>query len=243
MKRTWLALVLMATLVTTAVAQRNMPVSIGERIAVRGQPPVMMPDWNVVHHDMTPKYCKPCLFYAGDFDASNTGANALWNANSGGTLGAVWAPFQVKKAAHATGLFSNILTSGTGAINNPTPYGIYTGIISGYGGNKVVTGNGTATTRPTGRTGFGLTEVTLQIKKIQRTALKAKTVYFLNVLPQDSTGQLWYETDVEDVPPPNHFGLKNKNDDSFFNSPFLENYFPTWGSNGAASVATCFRSA
>jgi hypothetical protein len=108
---------------------------------------------------------------------------------------------------------------------------------------RVVAGSGTATTAPTGRSGFGLIEVTLQIRKIQTTALKAKKVYYLSVVPQDSTGQEWYETDVEDVPPPNHYGMKNKNDDSWFDCPFcshpLDIFFPTWGSSGSCAGTGC----
>jgi hypothetical protein len=240
MKKTLLTLALIATLATMAMAaQKNVPASIGERIAVKSQPPVMQ-NWNVVHHDTAPGYCKPCLFYAGDFDSSNTGANGLWDGNSAGIQGDVWVPFSVKKAAHATGLFINILTSGTGAINNPTPYAIYKGITTGNAGTKVVAGTATATTAPTGRTGFSLVEYTVQITKIKKTAVKAKTVYFMNIEPQDSTGQLWYESDVEDVPPPNHVGAKDHNDDSFFNSSFFGfTYAPTWGSTGVCAGTGC----
>jgi hypothetical protein len=240
-KKTLLALALVSVLATMAMAaQHNVPASIGERIAVKGQPPVMQ-GWNAIHHDTAPKYCKPCLFYAGDFDSSNTGANGLWNGNSGGVLGDVYAPFSVSKAAKASGLFINILTSGSGTINNPTPYSVNTGVKSGSGGKVVAHGTGTATTAPTGRTGFGLTEVTLQIKKLKKAvSLKAKTVYFMYIEPQDSTGQLWYESDVEDVPPANHVGAKNHNDDSFFNSSFFGfTYGPTWGSSGVCAGTGC----
>jgi len=223
-KKMLFAAALIAALIPMAMAAtKSVPASIAERIQIKGQPPVMSHDWKPAQHQpKAPSYCKPCLFYAGDFDANNTGANGLWNGNSGGVQGDTWAPFGVKKAAKASGAFINILTSGTGSVDNPTPYGVRTKITEGNGGKLHCSGTGTSTSTATGRTGFGLTEVTLQIKKLaKKCALKAKTVYFLNIEPQDSTGQLWYESDVEDVPPPNHFGVKNKQDDSFFDSSFF----------------------
>jgi hypothetical protein len=59
-------------------------------------------------------YCRPCLFYGGDFDESNPSANALSNSFVGSReTSAVYVPFVVPKGQvwTVTGFFSNNMSN------------------------------------------------------------------------------------------------------------------------------------
>src|SRR5215831_5642541 len=75
MKTMVLALAL-GGMVTLAAAQSA---SIGESVIGRGQKPVMSSSFHSVQPPKAPSYCKPCLWYSGDFDPNNFNANGLSN--------------------------------------------------------------------------------------------------------------------------------------------------------------------
>jgi len=98
-KKMLFAAALIAALIPLAAAQdsrlpqasldREVDVRVPARAAVLGNPPRQVLD------PAPPSYCKPCLFYAGDFDSNASDANGLANefdliVSSGA---AVYAPF------------------------------------------------------------------------------------------------------------------------------------------------------
>ncbi len=60
-------------------------------------------------------FCPPrtSLFYAGDFDTTDSNANGLYNSNHAGVYGATWVGVKPPKAATVTGAtFNQLFTSG-----------------------------------------------------------------------------------------------------------------------------------
>src|ERR1700733_1370992 len=141
MKATLLVSALVASLISIAVAQeyshtpqasldRELDWQAPDREAVSGDPTRQSPT--------PPSYCKPCLFYAGDFDDYASDANGLANEFDiiVSTGAAVYAPFIVPqgKIWAVTGLFTdNFLEVG---VLDPViiPYEIRKGIPKN-GGN------------------------------------------------------------------------------------------------------------
>jgi hypothetical protein len=143
-----------ASLISIAVAQeyshtpqasldRELDWQAPDREAVSGDPPRQSPT--------PPSYCKPCLFYAGDFDDYASDANGLANEFDiiVSTGAAVYAPFIVPKGKiwTVTGLFTdNFLEVG---VLDPViiPYEIRKGIPKngGNGGTLVCHGRKPAT--------------------------------------------------------------------------------------------------
>jgi hypothetical protein len=243
-KSVFFAAVLVAALIPMAAAQdsKSQPASLAEKVQVQGTAPVMSRDWQPVHVPKAPAYCKPCYFYSGDFNSSNSKANGL--ANEDDQLVAdshLYSPFKVSsKGATVSGLFVNSL-DGVGAIDNPTPWAINKGVKVGSGGRVVAHGTSKSTDAPTGRSGFGLTEYT-HLVKFKARALKAGT-YWENVTPQCLTGSScgsarYFESDEQDDPKPiNHVGAKNILDDSFWNSTsFGQNWTQVNGTQGCGGI-------
>ena len=92
-----------------------------------------------------PSYCKPCLFYAGDFDSNSSDANGLTNEKDViiSTGAAVYTPFVVPKGKTwtVTGLFTNNgIVYGTQTLDPKViPYEVRKGIPkSGGNGGKLV---------------------------------------------------------------------------------------------------------
>jgi len=196
----------------------------------------------MAQHPKPPTYCNPCVFYSGDFDVLNPKANAIWNGNNGTTQGDIWVPFSVENRITATGFFVNELFTTSQLGTNPTPYAVQKGIMKGQAGTVVCSGSDRATATPTGRQGYGLVELTYQIKKLPKSCQLTKGTYWLNIEPQyaPSTEEIGYLGDVEDVSPRHHYGSKNVTDDSYFNAPqFDDNYVPTAGPEGACGGIGC----
>ncbi|MGA8489593.1 MAG: hypothetical protein WB711_04170 [Terriglobales bacterium] len=246
MKNLLFAAALIAALIPMASAQdtKSQPASLGEKILVRGTAPVMSRDWQPEQAPKAPKYCSPCYFYAGDFDSSNSNANGLANEEDQLVSDAhIYSPFTVAAAgASVTGLFVNSLDA-VGAIDASTPWSISTGFKSGKEGKTIHHGKAKSTDKPTGRSGFGLTEYT-HLVKFAAISL-AKGTYFENVTPvcmkNSSCGSArYFESDEEDTPPKNHVGAKDKLDDSFWTSTYFGvTADPTWGSSGGCSGIGC----
>jgi len=134
MKKMALVLALTAALATLAAAQNA---SIGESVVVRGQAPVMDSSFHSVQPPVPPPYCKPCLWYSGDFDPNNPNANGL--ANEADQLvpdSHVYAAWTVATSLNtkAVGAFVNSLDTSGAGIDNPTPWEIRKGLRDGYCG-------------------------------------------------------------------------------------------------------------
>jgi hypothetical protein len=197
-------------------------------------------------HNAPPKYCKPCLFYAGDFDATNTAANGLYNENSSAQQGEAYVPFTVPRGKkwHVTGLAINLLGSDS-VIPSSVYWEIRTHMSSGVGGTLVASGTSSSTSP--GQFNCGGIEVycfTLLTKGVKATLPSGK--YWLTSVPQcqntDCDSVEYFLADVEDIPPHNYYGRLEPWDDSFFNSnTFGYSYAPTWGPSGVCAGAGCDR--
>jgi hypothetical protein len=155
--KTLFASALMAALIPIAVAQdsrlpqanldREVNLQAPGRATVPGNPT----------HQSPPGYCKPCLFYAGDFDSTASDANGLDNEFDIliSTGAAAYAPFIVPKGKTwtVTGLFTNnFMLSGPTVDPKIIPYEIRKGIpkAGGNGGKLVCHGRAPATLVNTG---------------------------------------------------------------------------------------------
>jgi len=137
------AAALMAGLIASAVAQdsrlpqasldRELDVQVPTRVAVPSSPSHQAPT--------PPAFCKPCLFYAGDFDSDASDANGLANEVDiiVSTGAAVYAPFIVPKGKTwtVTGLFTDNLMEVARLDPAISPYEIREGIprAGGNGGS------------------------------------------------------------------------------------------------------------
>jgi len=248
MKKVILLVATAALFIASASAQ-EVKKALGDYILVPGTPAVM----SIPFHPApatTPKYCKPCLFYAGDMDPNSSNNNGLFNANDAplGIQAYVYSAFTVPKGKTwtITKLFINTLSNAT-AVDPTVTWDIRKGVTSGSGGKDVATGTGKQSWTATGRSAFGYSEYTdlVTLKKAQK--LKAGT-YFLNVYTSCTTsscnGDLFYESDQEHQPGMNQYppGKKGEQpwDNSYFNSSsFGYTWYPTWGSSGACGGIGC----
>ena len=190
-----------------------------------------------------PSYCTPCLYYSGDFDAAGPNPDALINQNGVvGGLAQTFTPFTVPSGHtwYITGLLINTLSISSTGTHSPKKAGwsIWRGVSAGTAGTLVFAGANKATFTPTGRTLLGVyTEYTVHVALSQPITLGAGE-YFVNVMPQctDPTacsGQLFYESDVEDALPAHHHGPANLVDSSFFNSSAFTLDYVAASSQGA----------
>jgi hypothetical protein len=203
-----------------------------------------------------------CLFYGGDFLDDPlyppTLASGLANESTllvpGTPYGAaVWVPFTVPAGEtwDVTGLFTNnmaeygVLDQGT----EPTSvayWSINEEVFAGSGGTVVDSGTSPATSTPTGRAAFGLTEFTVQVTGLSVTLTPGS--YWMSVVPictntADAYCEgIFFESDVEyiNTTPANAFGSAEPMDVSFFDSPvFGVSFDPTNGSLGACAGEGC----
>ena len=191
------------------------------------------------------------VFYSGDFNPSNTNANALLSQNIAGEDGAVWVPFAVQKQITVNYLFVNELFNSPPPASAPAQWAISNGVAEGTGGKLQCSGSGTALATPTGRS-FTAQSTTYNeyqyIVALAQPCILSSTASgsqngpptkggcpggcSLNLLiqsgPAGAPGVQGFLSDVEDDPPINHVGLPNINDDSFFtSSAFGFNFSPT----------------
>ncbi|HEU4414466.1 MAG TPA: hypothetical protein VFT65_06745 [Candidatus Angelobacter sp.] len=184
-----------------------------------------------------PCILNPCLMYAGDFDINGQNPNGLWNANNTvfNITGTVFIPITVPKKFkgakgktdwNVQGLFVNELMEdlGLGIGVSSVSWSIVQGVAEGGnpGGGQVKTicsGTGTPSVTPTGRSGFGLPEVTILITGISCPVLEAGS-YWMTLLP--TTPAIAFISDVEDNSPVNIQGPGTEPvDSSFFVSSFF----------------------
>ena len=132
-----------------------------------------------------PPYCKPCLFYAGDFDSNASDANGLANEVDliVSTGAAVYTPFVVPKGKTwtVTGLFTNNFLFALTIDPQVTPYEIRKGIpkAGGSGGKLVCHGTRPATLVDTGTCFPTYATIVKNIKGCRLPAGK----YWMSVVP------------------------------------------------------------
>jgi hypothetical protein len=173
-----------------------------------------------------PKYCKPCLFYGGDWNETATNWAAFGNTDNTVTGDDFenFSPFQVKAASTATGLFTNNLSL-TGCTLDPKKalWSIHTGVKTGSGGKVVAHGTAAATFVATGRADGSYPECTALVK-IKALKLKAATTYWEQVTGECTStatcsGSYYYETDTFNAkgtkPGANAVGVAEPKDKSF----------------------------
>ncbi len=183
-----------------------------------------------------PSYCKPCLFYGGDFDSSSPAADTFANENiypgDSQTLSQIYSPFTVPAGQtwSVTGLFINTIAYPTALDPVATPWEIRTGIAKsgGSGGTLVASGTANATMTATGRNLNGVPEYTILVTWSAPVVLPAGT-YWENVTPQCTnlnnpqctaqgfTGFL--ESDMETMYGLNSWGPPEPWQNSFWNAP------------------------
>jgi hypothetical protein len=236
-KHTLLASALVAVLVSSAAAQNNdrlpqasldreVDLQVPAHAAVLGNP----------HHraQTPPKYCKPCLFYAGDFDPNASDANGLANEFDLiiSTGAAVYVPFMIPKGKTwtITGLFtSNFMDVGT--LDPATsPYEIREAILKagGNGGKLVCHGRKPATLTDTHTNGnFDMLIYATKVEHIKGCRLPPGR-YWMSVVPyctnpNDSTCTNTWRSYLanDDGAMANRFGLLEPANDSFFNSVYF----------------------
>jgi len=236
MKKMLFAAALVAALIPFAAAQdshrlpqasldREVDVQVPARAAVLGNP-------RPAQALATPAYCKPCLFYAGDFDSNASDANGLANefdliVSSGA---AVYAPFKVPKGKTwtVTGLFTDNFESSATLDPATSPYEVRKGIpaAGGSGGKLVCHGMAKSTNTDTKLNDFGF-EVYATKVKVKKCSLKGGVKYWESVIPYCTNpndgactnNYRGFEAN-DDGAMANHKGVEPAND-SFFNSAFF----------------------
>lgn len=166
-----------------------------------------------------PCILNPCLMYAGDFNFNGQNPNGLWNGNNTffGIVGTVYVPINVPKKFKGAkgktdwqigGLFVNELVEdvGLGSDIGTVTWSIVQGTVAEGGnpnGNQVKTicsGTAQPTVTPTGRSGFGLPEVTVLITGISCPILENGS-YWMTMVPTSQA--VLFLSDVEDNSPAN----------------------------------------
>jgi len=229
-KKIVLSMALCAVLTLVAVAAMAQSASIH---------PIGTPSSHVanaaVNPPKAPKYCKPCLYYGGDWPVDDSNWVAWANTDGGAFGGGVWlySGFKVPKGKTwtVTGLFSNNVFVGIDHFTPATPeWSINKGMKNGVAGKTVKKGETKGKAAATGRSFSGYPEMTVSVKLPKKVVLKAGT-YTEGVTPpcdttQDSAcgGALFYETDSYDPSNTNkqganHFGPKPPAGNNFQNSP------------------------
>jgi hypothetical protein len=141
------------------------------------------------------------LWYNGDFDGRNSLQNRFPTQFSTNT-GQVFDDFTVPAGQQwfISSVFSNnLMSAGWGFPSGsttfvPALFDISTGVSAGNAGTSVTSGSSTgATLTPTGRSGFGLTEYTVEIAQLSPLNIKLNPgTYWLSVAPyEDSNGPLY----------------------------------------------------
>jgi hypothetical protein len=182
-----------------------------------------------------PKYCKPCLYYGGDWPVDDANWVAWANTDGGGFGGPVflYSGFKVPagKTWTVTGLFSNNAFVGIDHFTPSTPeWSITKGMKNGVAGHTVKKGESKGTAAVTGRSCCsGIGEYTVSVKLKKAVVLKAGSYVEGVTPPCDSTkdsacgGALFYETDSYNpnntkAQGANHFGPKPTAGNNFQNS-------------------------
>jgi 3D (Asp-Asp-Asp) domain-containing protein len=236
MKKMPLAAAFMAALISIAVAQdsRLPEASLDRevRVPVSGGAAVSR---DTPHQSLTPpSYCKPCLFYAGDFDSDASDANGLANefdvvVSTGATT---YTPFIVPKGKTwtVTGLFTNNFMSSMTLDPKVIPYEVRKGIpkSGGNGGKLVCHGRKSGTlVFPFQCDDFGFSCYAAIVKTIKGCRLPAGK-YWMSVVPyctntRDGACENSWRAFVanDDGAMVHRYGPLEPANDSFFNSVYF----------------------
>jgi len=175
-----------------------------------------------------PFFCKPCLWYSGDFNVNNPSANVLTNEKDLlVSQSAIYVPFRVPKGERwkVTGVFGIVLATVNVIDPAQADWSLSKGMSTGHAGKVIASGTSTATTTVLGCNGiFDFYCLGVLVKGLHVTLRAGK--YWLTVVPyctnqNDSQcgSARYFLADEEDDPKPlNHVGPKNILDDSFWNS-------------------------
>ena len=235
MKKMICVLALVAALIPFAVAQNNSRLpqaSLDREVDVRvpatpGSPAVLGNPRHVT--PAPPSYCKPCLFYAGDFDSNASNANGL--ANEVDTIvssgAAVYTPFIINETRPwtVTGLFTDNFASLSTLDPATSPYEIrqFIPAAGGSGGKLVCHGVAASTNTDTGLSDFGY-EVYATKVKVTNCTLKGSHKYFESVVPyctgSECSNYRAFEANDEGAMA-HRFGPLEPANDAFFNSVFF----------------------
>jgi hypothetical protein len=219
MKKMPLAAALVAALIPMAVGQDNRLPQASLDHEVDLQVPAQAAVFsNRPHQSRTPpKYCKPCLFYAGDWDSDASDANGLSNEVDliVSTGAAVYTPFIVPKGKTwtVTGLFTNNFMLYMGLDPRTIPYEIRKGIpkAGGNGGKLVCHGKKPASLTQLPQNWYGLSIYATKVENIQGCRLHSGK-YWMSVVP--------YCTNVNDGACTNGYRAFLSNDDGAMNNRY-----------------------
>ena len=192
---------------------------------------------NGVRTPGAPKYCKPCLYYGGDWASTDSNWVAFANADGWAFGGPVdmWSGFTVPKGKTwtVTGLVSNNLFYNIDHFTPSTPeWSINKGMAAGKAGKVVAHGETKGTAAATGRSCCSniYVEYSVIVKKLPKAVKLAAGKYTTMITPPcDSTkdsacgSALSYESDTYDPnntnkQGANHFGPKAPAGYNFQNS-------------------------
>jgi hypothetical protein len=135
-----------------------------------------------------PGYCKPCLFYGGDYRNTSDSSGLANEEDMIVSKAEVLVPFDVPKTEQwkAIGLFTNDLSNVDVLDPQKAAWSISTGVTEGKCGPALVSGNSHATFKPTGRSEFGDKEYTTLVK-IKAVQLQPGR-YWLTTVPECTQG-------------------------------------------------------
>jgi len=235
MKNILCAAALMALLIPAALAQDDhLPqASLNREFGL--QWPADAVFGNPTHQTPAPpSYCKPCLFYAGDFDSNASDANGLANEVDliVSTGAAVYVPFIVPKGKTwtITGLFTDNFLSSNVLDPLSIPYEVRRDIprLGGNGGELVCHGRKPGTLTDTHTNGDLPIEIfATKVEHIKRCRLPAGR-YWMSVIPyctnpNDSFCMNSYRGFVmnDDGAMAHRFGPLEPANNSFLNSVFF----------------------
>jgi hypothetical protein len=149
----------------------------------------------------TPTCTPGPLWYNGDFDERNAGANQFEGQLGAGFYSDIYDNFTTNgQTWTVTSVFSNnLMDPGLNTAITTAQWSIHTGVSEGNGGTVVASGTNSATVTPTGRSGFGRTEYQVMVTGLSVTlnALPTGQFYWLNVtpvVPLDVAGQSFNST-------------------------------------------------
>jgi hypothetical protein len=195
-----------------------------------------------------PPYCKPCLFYGGDFDANGPYPNVLFNQDTLEYSSTMYVPFSVppNQTWTVAGLFSNNIVEVAALAPPQIEWSISTRVSQGNAGTVIASGTAKATLTPTGRSWNGMNEYTA-LGRLNADQLVTLTSghYWMTAVPICTVDDppkftcadaRFYITDVEDVPAPRSKGFEST-DESYWYAPWDGwVYSETGGPNGLCSI-------
>jgi hypothetical protein len=213
-----------------------------------------------------PKVCNhnACLFYGGNFlDNPNFSPylpNALANMNTVFVEGvpygaATWVPFIVPTTVdgwNVTGLFTNNFSM-FGTLdqypNTPTAaafYSVNSGVGAGMPGTVISSGVTAATSTPTGRSAFGLTEFTIEVTGLSFQLTPGEywmaVVGYCTNYSDNNCFDVGYLSDVEFLNggPAGYYGQLEPIDAAYFDGFYgIYSFYPAYGPMGACGGYGC----